>query len=115
MNKQNGTKAIRTMTQALPPRLRGWFLDMIRYFPPLNGIFAEDELPEDEATAADYSIGRQMIYITFAWSKAELAYQTTSEFAAKHGLGLFNVSSQDEEVWLPAEGRLISAHQRGKG
>ena len=95
------------------PRLRGWFLDVIRYFPPLNGVFAEDELPEDEAAAADYSIRRQMIYICFAWSKAELAYQTTLEFAAKHGLGFFNVSSKDEEVWLPAEGRLIPAHQRG--
>jgi hypothetical protein len=39
---------------------------VIRFFPPLNGVFAEKELPEDEATAADYSIGKQMIYITFA-------------------------------------------------
>ena len=95
------------------PRLRAWFLDVIRLFPPLNGVFAQKELPEDEATAADYSIGTQMIYIAFAWSKAELAYQTTLDLTAKHGLGFFNISSQDEEVWLPAGGRLIPAHQRG--
>jgi len=65
-------------------RLRAWFLDVIRLFPPLNGVFAEKELPEDEVTAADYSIGTQMIYIAFAWSNAELAYQTTLDLAAKH-------------------------------
>jgi hypothetical protein len=81
-------------------RLRAWFLEVIRFFPPLNGV-------------ADYSIGRQMIYTAFAWSKAELAYQTTLDLAAKHDLGFFNVSSQDEEVWLPTEGRLILVHQRG--
>jgi hypothetical protein len=85
---------------------------VIPFFPPLNGAFAEKELPEDEATAADYSIGKQMIYMSFAWSKAELAYQTTLDLAAKHDLGFFNVSSPGEEVWLPAEGRLILAHQR---
>jgi hypothetical protein len=69
-------------------RLRAWFLDVIRLFPPLNGDFAEEELPEDEATAADYSIGTQMIYIAFAWSKAELAYQTTLDLAAKHDLAV---------------------------
>jgi hypothetical protein len=86
---------------------------VIRIFPPLNGAFAEEELPEDEASAADYSIGAQMIYIAFAWSNAESAYQTTLDLAAKHDLGFFNISSQDEEVWLPAKGRLILAHQRG--
>jgi hypothetical protein len=50
--------------------------------------------------------------MSFAWSKAELAYQTTLDLAAKHDLGFFNVSSPGEEVWLPAEGRLILAHQR---
>ena len=93
-------------------RLQAWFLDVVRVFPPLNGVHSEKEPPEDEATAADYSIGRQMIYIGFAWSKTELSYQTTFDLVIKHDLGFFNVSSQDEEVWLPAEGRLILAHQR---
>jgi len=94
-------------------RLRAWFFDMIRFFPPLNGAFAEKELPEDETSAADYSIGKQIIYVAFAWSRAELAYQTTLDLAAKHNLGFFNVSSADEEVWLPAAERLMLAHQRG--
>jgi hypothetical protein len=35
------------------------------------------------------------------------------DLAAKHDLGFFNVSSADEEVWLPAAGRLTLAHQGG--
>jgi hypothetical protein len=45
--------------------------------------------------------------------KAKLAYQTTLELATKHDLGFFKVSLQDEEVRLPAEGRLVPAHQKG--
>jgi hypothetical protein len=93
-------------------RLQAWFSEMVRSFPPLNGPLAEEELPEDEATAADYAIGEKTIYIAFAWSKAEVAYQTTLSIAAKHNLGFFNVNSTDEEVWLPTAGRLILAHQR---
>jgi hypothetical protein len=93
-------------------RLQAWFSEIVRSFPPLNGPLAEEELPEVEATAADYAIGEKMIYIAFAWSKAELAYQTTLSTAAKHNLGFFNVSSTDEEVWLPDAGRLVLAHQR---
>jgi hypothetical protein len=78
----------------------------------LNGPLAEEELPEDEPTATDYAIGKKVIYVAFAWSKAELAYQTTLSIAAKHNLGFFDVSSKDEEVWLPAAGRLMLAHQR---
>jgi hypothetical protein len=94
-------------------RLRAWFEDMIRTFPPLNGVFAEEELPADEASASDYSVGKEMIYIAFAWSKADLAYKTTFELAAKHGLGFFNVSSGEQEVWLPGAGALVLAHRKG--
>jgi len=42
-------------------RLRGWYVDMTQHFPPLNGIFSEEEFPIDEATAADYSIGKHLV------------------------------------------------------
>ncbi|HTF71722.1 MAG TPA: hypothetical protein VK638_54555 [Edaphobacter sp.] len=94
-------------------RLRNWFLEISDTFPPLNGVTAEDELPEDEASATDYSIGQQIIYAAFAWSKAANAYDTVFNLSAKHGVGFFDVSSSEEEVWLPeSSSRLFLAHQK---
>jgi hypothetical protein len=93
-------------------RLQKFFSEIIVSFPPLNGVFAEDDLPEDEATATDYSIGRQVIYACFAWSKTEPAYEAMFNLAAKHGLGFFNVSSGTLEVWLPGPEGLVLAHKK---
>ena len=76
---------------------------------------AKEELPVDEASATDYSIGKQMIYGCFAWSKAAEAYEAAFELAGKHGVGFFNVSSAGEEVWLPEHGRLVLAHSKKLG
>lgn len=92
--------------------LRAWFLDIIQSFPPLNGPLSKDDLPEDEATATDYSVGESVIYCAFAWSKAEVAYDTVFDLAQKHGVGFFDVSSGNEEVWLPSKGRLTLAHSK---
>jgi hypothetical protein len=91
-------------------RLRDWFAEIIQTFPPLNGPLSKEELPEDEATATDYSIGKVIIYASFAWSKESEAYEAVFALAQKHRLGFFNVSSNDEEVWLPNNERLLLAH-----
>lgn len=83
------------------PALRAWFLEMIQSFPAMNGPFTSEDLPEDEASVTDYSVGRYVIYAAFAWSKAEQAYETMFHLAAKHGVGFFNASSDTAEVWLP--------------
>lgn len=93
-------------------RLRAWFADINELFPTLNGVFTEEQLPDDQATATEYSIGKQIIYACFAWSKVEDAYRTVFDLAAKHQLGFFNVSSDDQEVWLPGPGGLVLAHQK---
>ncbi len=93
-------------------RLRNWLSDIAKSFPPLNGGTSDEELPEDEASATDYSIGLQIIYACFAWSKADTSYQTAFDLAAKHGLGFFNVSSDLQEVWLPQDNKLILVHQK---
>jgi len=93
-------------------KLRAWFMDIIQSFPPLNGPFSQADLPEDEASATDYSVGKSVICCAFAWSKAELAYGTTFELAQKHGVGFFNVSSGNEEVWLPSKDKLRLAHSK---
>ena len=92
--------------------LRAWFLDIIGSFPPLNGPLSKDDLPEDEASATDYSVGKSAIYCAFAWSKAEVAYETVFKLAEKHTVGFFDVSSGNEEVWLPSNGRLKIAHSK---
>jgi hypothetical protein len=93
-------------------KLRAWFMEIIRSFPPLNGPLSQDDLPEDEASATDYSVGKSVIYCCFAWSKAEVAYDTVFELAEKHDVGFFNVSSGAEEVWLPLKGKLSCTHSK---
>jgi hypothetical protein len=93
-------------------KLRAWFIDIIQSFPPMNGPLSQDDLPEDEASATDYSVGKSVIYCAFAWSKAEQAYDTVFELAQKHGIGFFNVSSGNEEVWLPSKEKLSLAHSK---
>jgi hypothetical protein len=94
------------------PQLRAWFFETSEQFPPLNGPFSKEDLPDDESTATDYSIGKSAIYACFAWSKVEPAYQRMFDLAAKHKLGFFNVSSNQEEVWLPIEDKMILTHQK---
>lgn len=92
--------------------LRAWFEDIIEIFPPVNGPYAKDVHTEDEASSSDYAIGADFIYVSFAWSKAEMAYMTVARLAEKHNLGLFNASSTGEEVWVPREGRMRLAHDK---
>ena len=93
-------------------KLRAWFMEIIQSFPPLNGPLSQDDLPEDEASATDYSVGKSVIYCAFAWPKAELAYDTVFDLAQKHGVGFFNVSSGNEEAWLPSNNKLSLAHSK---
>jgi len=87
--------------------LRAWFDDMRQIFPPLNGPCSREELPEDEATATDYSIGKKIIYAAFAWSKADEAQEAVFVFAAKHSLGVFDLGSNQNQIWLPKNGQMI--------
>ena len=91
--------------------LRAWFMDMIAEFPPMNGPYAKDELPEDEATVTDYTIAKALIYAGFAWSTGEQAGDAVVRFAERHRLGVFNVSSPDGQVYIPGpNGELQLAH-----
>ncbi len=38
-----------------------------------------------------------------------VAYETVFDLAAKHGVGLFNASSDKREVWMPEHGKLVLA------
>lgn len=92
--------------------LRQWFFEMIMKFPAMNGPYAPEELPDDEAILTDYSTGRSLIYAAFAWSKAEAAHRVMFRLAEKHRVGFYDVSSTTGDVWLPdATGALVLAHR----
>ena len=91
------------------PALRGWFFEMIKEFPPMNGPYAPSALTDE--VEADYSIGKHLIYVTFVWSAVDRAYEATFRLAGKHRVGFFDVSSEKASVWLPTSaGQLVLGH-----
>jgi hypothetical protein len=84
------------------PALRRWFDEMRQLYPPINGPYASDDYDNPKVT--DYCIGRGLIYVAFAWSQAEAAYEEMFRLAAKNRVGFFYVSADDGEVWVPMDG-----------
>lgn len=83
--------------------LKNWFMEMKDIFPPMNGEYApsdellsENEDLEDRLT--DYCIGYDIIYMTFAWSFAEEAYDAVRSLAEKYDVGFFDVSGNEEII-----------------
>jgi hypothetical protein len=93
------------------PALTKWFREIIKTFPPMNGPLASDD--PDDPKVTDYSLGRSVIYAAFAWSAAEAAYKHVKELAAKHGVGFFDASGQDGDIWWPVPGWKLSCEARG--
>jgi hypothetical protein len=86
------------------PELRNWFMEMIQTFPAMNGPFASED--DDNLNVSDYSIGKDVIYVAFAWSLAEQAYNKMVELAEKHGVGFFDVSSDNGDILFPDNRKL---------
>lgn len=85
------------------PNLAAWYADMRQNFPNMNGPDAyEPAHDEDNPYVTGYAIGRSVIYADFRWSVAEAAYTTVRALAVKHGVGFFNVSASDGEIWFPS-------------
>jgi hypothetical protein len=93
-------------------RLRAWVHDMQRKYPDMNSPEAALHLKDDESVLGDYSIGRQFVYAGFAWSKSVDAAHEAERLAQLHGVGLFDVSSGGEEVWLPRNGTLKLVYEK---
>jgi hypothetical protein len=94
------------------PALHAWFLEIIQTYPALNGPYAS-EANVDNLKTTDYSIGKVMIYASFAWSQMENARPAMFALAKKHQIGFFDVSADDGEVWLPRKGEYL--HVFGTG
>lgn len=86
--------------------LRNWFMEMIQTFPAMNGPFASED--DENPKVSDYSVGKDVIYVAFAWSLAEQAFNKMLELAEKHGVGFFDVSSDNGDLLLPENGKFES-------
>ena len=84
--------------------LRNWFMEMIKIFPVMNGPFASED--DDDLHVSDYSVGRDVIYVGFAWSVSEQAYETMLKLAEKHGVGFFDVNGNNGNILFPDNGKL---------
>ncbi|MEZ3518590.1 MAG: enolase [Muribaculaceae bacterium] len=88
------------------PALRNWYEEMIKTFPNMDSPDAEVEDDDAEAHLTEYCIGHNVIYVAFAWSVAEEAYEKVKALAHKHGVGFYDVSNDDGEIILP-DGNLM--------
>jgi len=100
------------MTGNLP----AFFESLRKEFPAMNGPFAYDfDQPEreppsfwqklfrakqtprpiDEALVTDYTLAENAIYLAFAWSVSDLAYNRVFNTALSKGVGFFDVSAND--------------------
>ena len=95
-----------------PPPLKNWYFEMLSEFPAMNGPYAASNESIDDPAVSDYCIAEHLIYVAFAWSKAQAAYEACFRLAAKHGLGFFDVSGGSGTAWLPdGNGGLAIAHE----
>ncbi|MCC2963246.1 hypothetical protein LK540_22680 [Massilia sp. IC2-278] len=79
------------------PALQAFYAELSETFPPVS-----EDNPEQLESGTDYTIGRDLIYISFLdWDRIDQAHETVYRLAAKHALGFFDVSSDIAEVWLP--------------
>lgn len=76
-----------------------WFLDMSLEFPSLDDPKHSNGI--DNPRLSGYNFGSVIIYVTFAWSEVENAYEAMFRLAQKHKIGFFDVSASNGEVWLP--------------
>jgi len=79
--------------------LRSWFMEMISTFPAMNGPYTVDD-PDNEFVT-DYCIGKDVIYVAFAWAIAEKAYEVMKRVAEKHKVGFFDASANDGDILFP--------------
>lgn len=96
----------------LTPALRAWFDEMIETFPPLNGPLAGGD--PDDPKVAEYCLGRSMILAGFAWSEADAAYDLVKKLARSHGVGFFDLSGEDGDIWWPTAPWKLSCEARGE-
>lgn len=88
------------------PNLRQWYEAMLAEFPAMNGPDSDENV--DSPRVSDYTIGQLIIYVAFAWSQAEVAYKAARSAAEVAGVGFFDASGRNSEIWLPGQVELAA-------
>ena len=83
-------------------KLRAWFFEMKKTYPAMNGPYASDDY--DNIKITDYCVGQSVIYAAFRWSVAADAYRAVFESAKNFGVGFYDVSAEEGQVWMPEPG-----------
>lgn len=86
------------------PSLQNFYRDIIRIYPSINGPDAPDSAavesdPEMASRMTDYSIAPRLIYAAFAWSHAQDAEKLIHDLAARHGVGIYHVSTDNAVIF----------------
>lgn len=84
--------------------LQRFYKELTLTFPSIDlkgGILEAIEEAGTENRITGYSIGKEVIYASFAWSVAEEAINVMRLLAKKHKVGFFDVSGSDGEVTWP--------------
>ncbi len=101
---------------SLNPDLLSFFTAMVEEFPAMNGPLAK-RVPDDEdpvPRTTDYCGADAFLYMAFAWSVAEDAYEFVRETARATGVGFFDASDDEAEPEFPLEPELTEATQPKK-
>lgn len=86
------------------PALRKWYEAITQTFPNMNSSeLAEEDF--DSAHPSDYSIGKNVIYVAFAWTQAENAYSLVRQLAVECAVGFYDVSDDQggQEIYFPGD------------
>jgi hypothetical protein len=91
---------------ATTPALEAFYEELAQLFPPMNGTDAPTNVelendPDLESRLADYSIGSDLVYASFAWTAAETAKRVFIAAATKHRVAVALVS-EDGSIIRPA-------------
>ena len=83
------------------PSLQSWFLEMKDIVRPMNGEFAppDEEVDSGDFMEADYTIGKEHIYVAFAWSDAEHVYPIIEAMAKKHDVAFFEFVGSGDVIY----------------
>lgn len=79
------------------PRLRSFYRDLIRVFPPING----PDAPDDDEADTDYAFGRGALYVSFRWPKFDQAREAFLQLGQAHGVGVCEISESPAVIHRP--------------
>ena len=84
------------------PELQRFYNSMTNEFRDIGSLTDDEDV---DSKTADYSIGSSVIYVAFAWTEADTAYDKFRQFVEHSGVGFYEVSMDRgaEELFFPGD------------